>query len=128
MIRADKLRGVIAEKGYSQSDVAKIIGITPKCNSRVYEIMTYLREHPEIENYCILDDDYDMEELKDNLVKLPPQIEEGQKGLEDIHVDKAIKILKRKKLYQSSYWIILMRWEYEYQIIIIRRNKYKKNI
>lgn len=30
MIRTDKLRGVIAEKGYSQSDVAKIIGITPK--------------------------------------------------------------------------------------------------
>ena len=34
----------------------EIIGITPKCNSRVYEIMTYLREHPEIENYCILDE------------------------------------------------------------------------
>lgn len=75
----------------------EVTGITPKCNSRTHEIMQYLKEHPEIENYCILDDDYDMEELKDNLVKLPPQIEEGQKGLEDIHVDKAIKILKRKK-------------------------------
>lgn len=30
LIRTDKLRGVIAEKGYSQSDIAKIIGITPK--------------------------------------------------------------------------------------------------
>lgn len=30
MIRTDKLRGIIAEKGYSQSDVAKKIGITPK--------------------------------------------------------------------------------------------------
>ena len=30
MIRTDRLRGIIAEKGYSQSDVAKEIGITPK--------------------------------------------------------------------------------------------------
>lgn len=30
MIRTDKLRGVIAEKGYSQADVAAMIGITPK--------------------------------------------------------------------------------------------------
>lgn len=30
MIRTDKLRGVIAEKGYSQTDIAKFIGITPK--------------------------------------------------------------------------------------------------
>ena len=30
MIRTDALRGIIAEKGYSQTDVAKAIGITPK--------------------------------------------------------------------------------------------------
>lgn len=30
MIRTDKLRGIIAEKGYSQTDIAKFIGITPK--------------------------------------------------------------------------------------------------
>lgn len=30
MIRKDKLIGRIAEKGYSQSDMAKIIGIAPK--------------------------------------------------------------------------------------------------
>ena len=30
MIRTDKLRGRIAEKGYSQTDIAKAIGITPK--------------------------------------------------------------------------------------------------
>lgn len=74
-----------------------VIGITPKGKNREEEIKMYLNSHQEISNYCILDDDYDMEELKDNLVKLPPQIEEGQKGLEDIHVTKAIKILKIKK-------------------------------
>lgn len=30
MIRVDKLRGLIAEKGFTQQDVAKMIGITPK--------------------------------------------------------------------------------------------------
>ncbi|MBQ6091629.1 MAG: DUF739 domain-containing protein [Lachnospiraceae bacterium] len=30
MIRTDKLRGIIAEKGVSQCDVAKAIGITEK--------------------------------------------------------------------------------------------------
>lgn len=30
MIRTDKLRGVIAERGLSQADVAKSIGIAPK--------------------------------------------------------------------------------------------------
>lgn len=30
MIKTDELRGVIAKNGLSQSDVAKMIGITPK--------------------------------------------------------------------------------------------------
>lgn len=30
MIRTDELRGVIAKNGYSQSDVAGMIGVTPE--------------------------------------------------------------------------------------------------
>lgn len=30
MIRVDKLRGIIAEKGFTQQEVAKMIGISPK--------------------------------------------------------------------------------------------------
>lgn len=30
MIKTDKLRGIIAENGYSQTDMAHAIGITPK--------------------------------------------------------------------------------------------------
>lgn len=30
MIKTDELRGLIAKNGYSQSDIAKMIGITPK--------------------------------------------------------------------------------------------------
>lgn len=73
----------------------EVIGITPKANTREEEIKLYLQFHPEINNYCILDDDYEMESLKDNLVKLTPQLEKGQ-GLDDISMNKAIKILKRK--------------------------------
>ena len=30
LIRTDKLRGIMAEKGYSQKDMAAFIGVTPK--------------------------------------------------------------------------------------------------
>ena len=30
VIKTDELRGVIAKNGYSQSDIAKMIGVTPK--------------------------------------------------------------------------------------------------
>lgn len=30
MIKTDELRGIIAKNGYSQSDIARKIGITPK--------------------------------------------------------------------------------------------------
>lgn len=30
MIKTDELRGIIAKRGFSQSDIAKKIGITPK--------------------------------------------------------------------------------------------------
>ena len=36
VIKTDELRGVIAKNGYSQSDIAKMIGITPK---KFYEKM-----------------------------------------------------------------------------------------
>ena len=72
-----------------------VIGITPKGNSREEEILMYLNSHPEISNYCILDDDYDMEKLKEHLVKLPMQIEDGQMGFTQEYLDKAISILGR---------------------------------
>jgi len=74
----------------------EVIDITPKANTREEEIKLYLNLHPEVSNYCILDDDYEMESLKDNHVKLPLQ-GKGSEGLNDIHMNKAIKILKRTK-------------------------------
>lgn len=72
-----------------------VIGITPQGNSREEEITMYLNDHPNISNYCILDDDYDMGSLKDHLVKLPTQMSEGQMGFTQEYMDKAIRILGR---------------------------------
>ena len=75
----------------------EVIGITPYVGEREEEIKLYLKQHPEIDEYCILDDDYEMKDLKENLVKLPSQMQVGQAGLEDVHVNMAINILTRKK-------------------------------
>lgn len=72
-----------------------VLGITPRGNSREEEIKMYLSHHPEISNYCILDDDYDMESLKEHLVRLPMQMSEGQKGFTQEYMDQAIGILGR---------------------------------
>lgn len=83
----------------------EVIGITPKANTREEEIELYLQQHPEIDNFCILDDDYEMEKLKDNLVKLPSQMTEGQTGLNETHVERAINILNgfNKKLRKQQH-------------------------
>lgn len=75
----------------------KVIGLTPNAKSREEEIEAYLKLHPEIENFCIIDDDYDMEVFKSHMVKLPCQMEIGQMGLDDYHMNMAIKILNRTK-------------------------------
>ena len=78
----------------------EVIGITPHADTREEEIELYLKKHPEVENFCILDDDYEMLRLKDNIVKLPSQMQEGQMGLNYEYMNKAIEILgkSRKKL------------------------------
>ena len=75
----------------------EVIDITPKANTREEEIEIYLINHTEVEQFCILDDDYEMERLNEHLVKLPSQQEEGQMGLDDIHMNMAIDILNSKK-------------------------------
>lgn len=74
----------------------EVIGITPYLKTREEEIKSYLSCHPEIEAFCILEDDFKMESLKDNLVKLPSQMKIDQSGLEDKHIHMAIRILLKK--------------------------------
>lgn len=97
---SEKLNNIIKQ---IESKNIEVIGITPKSNIREEEIQLYLQSHPEIENFCIIDDDYEMESLKENLVKLPNQMQKDQKGLDDIHTKIAIEILNNptKKLYKK---------------------------
>lgn len=84
-----------------EKEKIEVIGITPNSDIRENEIQLYLDKHPEVENFCIIDDDYYMESFKDNLVKLPLQSEENPNGLEDKHVDLAIHILNNQ-LYKKK--------------------------
>lgn len=74
-----------------------VIDITPNSYIRENEIKLYLDKHPEIEFFCIIDDDYYMENFKDNLIKLPMQSKEYPNGLEDKYVELAINILNKQK-------------------------------
>ena len=69
-----------------------VIDITPLADTRENEIRMYLETHPDIDSFCILDDDYYMESFKDNLIKLVYQNDKGN-GLTDQDVLKAINIL-----------------------------------
>ena len=56
------------------------------------EIKMYLETHPEIDSFVVIDDDYDMD-FGESMIKLPSQRIHGQLGLDDISVNKAIKVL-----------------------------------
>lgn len=69
----------------------EVIGITPNKDTREEEITEYLVNHPEINNFLILDDEYEFNKYKNNFIKL----DYLGNGLEDKHINKAIKILKK---------------------------------
>ena len=48
MIRTDELKGVIAKNGYSQSDVAGMIGVTPKTFYEKMKIGVFGRDEIQI--------------------------------------------------------------------------------
>ena len=60
----------------------EVFGYTKKLNSREEEILDYLCTHPEIEHYCIIDDDYFFESMGDHMIKLTSQMDGGN-GLKE---------------------------------------------
>ena len=60
----------------------EVLGYTKKLNTREEEIMEYLKSHPEITHYCILDDDYFFESMKEHQIKLTSQMDGGN-GLQE---------------------------------------------
>jgi len=78
-----KLTGILGE----------IIDKTPEFINRFrgYEIKAWLKDHPEVKNYVIIDDSSDMlEDQMNNFVKTT-----WEKGLQQEHADKAIGILNK---------------------------------
>lgn len=76
-----------------QNEGISVVGFTKLMNSRQEEIKNYLSTHIDINSYCILDDDYDMEDLSEHIVKLPNQMSSCGMGLQDEDVVKALNIL-----------------------------------
>ena len=89
-----------------------IIGMTPTLNVEIasttyylnkgYEILKYLSLHPEIENYCIIDDEENKicvdDELKEHLLLVPYDYKNPNKsGLLPIHKEEIFKILNINK-------------------------------
>lgn len=67
----------------------KFIGKTPNLSGyRGKEIQAWLREHPEVTRFAIVDDDSDMEPYMDRLVKTS-----WDSGLLDCHVEELVKLL-----------------------------------
>ena len=67
----------------------EIFDVTPYANgNREEEILEYLKNHPEITGYVILDDDYIIESVKDHEIFI-----DLQAGLKEEHIQPAIEIL-----------------------------------
>lgn len=75
-----------------------ILGITECKKTREEEIETFLIKHPEIENYVILDDDYDMRKFGNHMIKLIPQTDPESVGLTDKDVEKALSVFQKPKV------------------------------
>lgn len=102
--RSGQIRGILKYMIDSLVEVGiEVVGLIPMMDSREDEINAYLTMHPEIASFVILDDDYEMPSLNDNLIKLPCQnIGPEQSGLEDKHVEIAIEILGKNNCEKKS--------------------------
>lgn len=91
----------------------EVVGITPtiaRTNNfdekytswRENEIKYYLNVHNEIDHFCVIDDEiFDLYTLKDYLVKT-----EAQYGLQEEHIENAIKILRKPIKFNSKEFLL----------------------
>ena len=88
-----------------------IIGRTPSARKyryhgsfydiwKEYEILKYLSRHPEVEHFCIIDDeDDDLQMLKDYVVLTKDiQEKEEQEGLTEEYIDSIVKVLQKPRI------------------------------
>lgn len=76
-----------------------IFDFTPLVNQdRKLEIMEYLKVHPEVEQYLILDDDYIIDKIKEHEIYL-----DLESGLQEKHIVPAIEILNGNLHFYHDY-------------------------
>ena len=88
--------GYLEEMLVSRGFKGKVVGTTPEQGAgpqRGDEIRAWVNTHPEVESFVVLDDDSDMEAVRQHFIKTYWNREDG--GLQDHHIDRAIKILIR---------------------------------
>lgn len=89
----------------------EVVGITP-CLNDIYtptckenEILEYLRRHPEVDSFCVIDDDdckamglkSDLDKVRDYLVETIYESEDGNEGLQEYHKEEIKNILQKKR-------------------------------
>lgn len=90
----------------------KVIGITPDLADfytplwKEDEILEYLRRHPEVDSYCVLDDDdrkamhmkSDLDKVRDHLVEVKDYCEDNpeEEAIQEYHKEEVKRILQKK--------------------------------
>ena len=70
----------------------EVVGFTKKLDNRQNEIIDYLNTHPEITNYCIIDDEYFCELFESHMIKLTSQMDGGN-GLQETSEEEIVRKL-----------------------------------
>ena len=71
----------------------EVLGYTKKLSNREAEVIDYLCSHPEIEHYCVIDDDYFFESMSEHRIKLTSQ-NDGGNGLIETTSEEIVRELK----------------------------------
>ncbi len=83
-----ELKALLRQHGLIDVIIDKTPYMISEDNNRGDEIETWLKDHPSVQKFCILDDNSDMSDVINNLVQTT-----WADGLQDEHVERAIAML-----------------------------------
>lgn len=88
--KAEDIASVLREKGLTAPVLGAVGGLKMSGDLRADATRDWLRQHPEVTHYAVVDDDW---HLWCGLPKIEHHMVQPQDGIEDEHVEKAIRIL-----------------------------------
>jgi hypothetical protein len=91
------VRGILRDIGIDPIKVIDVTGGNPDHanKSRDHHIKKWLREHGDVQNFAILDDEFEMPDFKHKYVHTDPMV-----GLTDKDAEKVFSILSKKEKYE----------------------------